>query len=120
MQNLDMRANSDFGGFLVGSPPSSVYRTRFTELSASLLSREHQPPEPTATEMREVSKNDMTVQQAKEIAAEATKLNEELSVVVANLRARQEEADHIQGLLIERAETAAQRIIFLQNRIAYL
>lgn len=27
---------------------------------------------------------------------------------------------HIQGLLIERAERAAQRIIFLQNRITYL
>lgn len=27
---------------------------------------------------------------------------------------------HIQGLLIERAERAAQRIIFLQNRISHL
>ncbi|ODA83890.1 hypothetical protein RJ55_02406 [Drechmeria coniospora] len=55
-----------------------------------------------------------------EVIAEMLKLNHELSAVVGNLRARREESDHIHYLLIERAEQAARRIIFLQNRLAYL
>ena len=62
----------------------------------------------------------MTTKQANSIIAEVNALNEELTTVVTNLRARQEESDHIHSLLVERAERAAQRIIFLQTRISYL
>ncbi|PHH59433.1 hypothetical protein CDD81_3193 [Ophiocordyceps australis] len=100
------------------SPSSSPFRSRYSDLSASLqrereaerqLDLEEPPPQ-----------IGMTVQQANKVIAEVAKLNDELSAVINNLRARQEESDHIHGLLVERAERAAQRIIFLQSRIAYL
>ncbi|PHH82816.1 hypothetical protein CDD82_4688 [Ophiocordyceps australis] len=100
------------------SPSSSPFRSRYSDLSASLqrereaerqLDLEEPPPQ-----------IGMTVQQANKVIAEVAKLNDELSAVINNLRARQEESDHIHGLLVERAERAAQRIMFLQNRIAYL
>ncbi|KAG6026712.1 hypothetical protein E4U41_001191 [Claviceps citrina] len=107
---------SDAGSALA-SPVSSLFKSRFSDLSASLLrereaerERDNEPPQ----------KKGMSAPQAEKVMAELGKLNDELSAVVNNLKARQEESEHIQGLLIERAERAAQRIIFLQNRIAYL
>lgn len=131
--SLDRPTRSDLGSVL-GSPDSSLFRTRFSDLSASLhRDREAETREPPP----EVG---MTAEQATKVIAEMAKLNDELSAVVGNLKARQEESDvsisfclvarpftdnatllqHIHGLLIERAERAAQRIMFLQNRIAYL
>ncbi|KAM4066844.1 cytochrome P450 [Hirsutella rhossiliensis] len=112
--SLEMPSRSDMGSIL-GSPVSSMFRSRFSDLSASLhrereAEREHEPPQ----------KVGMTVDQANKVIAEMGKLNDELSAVVSNLKARQEESDHIHGLLVERAERAAQRIMFLQNRITYL
>ncbi|GAO18060.1 hypothetical protein UVI_02060050 [Ustilaginoidea virens] len=133
---------SDAGSALA-SPASSLYKSQFSDLSASLL-RERQA-EKDLEEDEPPPKRGMTASQASKVIAEMAKLNDELSAVVTNLKARQEESQvrhhppintktvhpaikhpsnratqHIQGLLIERAERAAQRIIFLQNRISYL
>ncbi|KAI0900799.1 hypothetical protein F4806DRAFT_168176 [Annulohypoxylon nitens] len=54
------------------------------------------------------------------IVREAQNLCKELEEVASNLRARQEESDHIHELLITRAERAAQRIIQLEKRIKEL
>ncbi|KAM5350472.1 hypothetical protein ACJ41O_006977 [Fusarium nematophilum] len=112
--SLDMRSPGDS---LFGSPGSSVFRTRFSDLSASIRREPEPEPEPEPDPPPNMG---MTVAEAKRVIKEATLLNEELSQLVANLKARQEESDHIQALLIERAERAAQRIIFLQNRISHL
>ncbi|GAB0134263.1 hypothetical protein EsDP_00002642 [Epichloe bromicola] len=112
----DSPARSDVGSAL-GSPVSSLFRSRFSDLSASLLRERAAEREP---EDEPPQKKGMSAPQAKKIIAEMGKLNDELSAVVNNLKARQEESEHIQGLLIERAERAAQRIIFLQKRITHL
>ncbi|EQK98309.1 hypothetical protein G6O67_004790 [Ophiocordyceps sinensis] len=115
--SLDMPSRSDMGSIL-GSPVSSMFRSRFSDLSAS-LQREHEAER--EQERREPpQKVGMTVEQANKVVAEMRKLNDELSAVVSNLKARQEESDHIHSLLVERAERAAQRIMFLQGRITYL
>ncbi|KAL7930127.1 hypothetical protein V8C35DRAFT_166171 [Trichoderma chlorosporum] len=112
--------HSDMDGSAIFSSPSSLFRTRFADQlsptpSASMMhhdeSEDEDPPPP---------KNGMTAAQTNKIIAEVMKLNEELDTIVTNLKARQEESDHIHRLLVERAERAAQRIIFLQNRIQYL
>ncbi|KAL6855718.1 hypothetical protein J3F83DRAFT_473790 [Trichoderma novae-zelandiae] len=111
---------SDFDGSAIFSSPSSSFRNRFADQlsptpSASMMhhdeSDDEEPPPP---------KKGMTAAQADKVIAEVVKLNEELQTIVTNLKARQEESDHIHRLLVERAERAAQRIIFLQNRITYL
>ncbi|KAF4444251.1 cytochrome P450 [Fusarium austroafricanum] len=104
-------------GDSIFSTPLSAFKTRFSDLGASLRRDPEPEPEP---EPEPPSNMGMTVAQAKKVIQEVTQLNEEMSQLVNNLKARQEESDHIQGLLIERAERAAQRIIFLQNRIAHL
>ncbi|KAG5913251.1 hypothetical protein E4U42_001341 [Claviceps africana] len=114
--SLGSPARSD-GGSALASPVSSLFKSRFSDLSAS-LHREREAERKVEDEPPQ--KKGMSASQAKKVIAEMGKLNDELSAVVSNLKARQEESEHIQGLLIERAERAAQRIIFLQNRIAYL
>lgn len=122
-------------GESIFSTPGSAFKTRFSDLGASLRRDPEPEPEP---EPEPPANMGMTVAQAKKVIQEVTQLNEEMSQLVTNLKARQEESDvrfcflsvqlsiylhipqHIQGLLIERAERAAQRIIFLQNRIAHL
>ncbi|CAH0050211.1 unnamed protein product [Clonostachys solani] len=119
--SLDMRSFSDFAGSLPSSPASSFMRSRFSDLSSSLYKvQEPAHEDEEGDETRELHQEALTIAQANKIIAEAGKLNEELTTIVHNLTARQEEANHIQDLLIERAERAAQRIIFLQNRIGYL
>ncbi|CAG7565181.1 unnamed protein product [Fusarium equiseti] len=104
-------------GESIFSTPGSAFKTRFSDLGASI----RRDPEPEPTPEPDPPPNlGMTVVQAKKVIQEVTQLNEEMSQLVENLKARQEESDHIQGLLIERAERAAQRIIFLQNRISHL
>ena len=114
--SVDLRSHSETpgGGSLFSSPASSFFRTRYSDLSASIFRDPEPEPEDPPPKMG------MTVQQANKVIAEAMKLNDELTTVVTNLRARQEETDHIHALLVERAERAAQRIIFLQNRILHL
>ncbi|KAI5928029.1 hypothetical protein F4810DRAFT_646534 [Camillea tinctor] len=58
--------------------------------------------------------------EAERVVAEAQLLHKGLEEVIANLRARQEESDHIHDLLITRAERAAQRILFLERRVKEL
>ncbi|KAI9155411.1 hypothetical protein HJFPF1_07994 [Paramyrothecium foliicola] len=133
--SLDMRNRGDFGS-IFSSPPPSLFRSRFSDLSLSLLrerERERERDDEAEAELRaerdKARRMGMTIQQANRIIAESAKLNEELGQMVENLKARQEESDanrlrppvkHIHSLLIERAERAAQRILFLQNRISYL
>ncbi|KAL2891358.1 hypothetical protein HOO65_010716 [Ceratocystis lukuohia] len=62
----------------------------------------------------------MSKEDARLVIAETEKLNENLEGLINNLRARQEETDHIQTILVERAERAAQRILFLQGRVTHL
>ncbi|CAM1509479.1 Fc.00g032180.m01.CDS01 [Cosmosporella sp. VM-42] len=118
--SVDLRSRSETlgGGSLFSSPASSIFRTRYSDLSASIFRDKEPEPEPEPEDP--ASKMGMSVQQANKVIAEAMKLNDELTAVVTNLKARQEETDHIQALLVERAERAAQRIIFLQNRISHL
>ncbi|KAI1117461.1 hypothetical protein F5Y14DRAFT_402702 [Nemania sp. NC0429] len=59
----------------------------------------------------------MTLAQAEQVAAEAQGLHRSLEVVISNLRDRQEETEHIHGLLITRLERAAQRIIHLEEQL---
>ncbi|KAM0814959.1 putative GDP/GTP exchange factor Sec2 N-terminal domain-containing protein [Seiridium cardinale] len=54
------------------------------------------------------------------VLAEARKLQSALEIVATNLKARQEEQEHIHDLLITRAERAAQRIIYLEGRVGEL
>ncbi|KAF5023890.1 hypothetical protein F66182_4049 [Fusarium sp. NRRL 66182] len=112
--SLDLRSPGDS---IFSSPGSSIFKTRFSDLSASIRRDPEPEPEPEPDPPPNMG---MTVAQAKKVIQEVTQLNEEMSQLVTNLKARQEESDHIQGLLIERAERAAQRIIFLQNRISHL
>ncbi|KAH6897386.1 hypothetical protein B0T10DRAFT_184081 [Thelonectria olida] len=112
--SVDLRSPGDS---IFSSPASSVFRTRFSDLSASI--RRDPEPEPDPDPDPPLKKG-MSAAQAKKVIAEAMKLNEELSQLVKNLQARQEESDHIHSLLVERAERAAQRILFLQSRITHL
>ncbi|RDA91954.1 hypothetical protein CP533_1346 [Ophiocordyceps camponoti-saundersi (nom. inval.)] len=114
------------------SPPSSspliLFRTRFSDLSASLRRRtscsDAEDEDDDDEDGNGLKKKEVTTAKQQrintKIIVEIAKLNNELLAVVTNLRARQEESDHIHQLLIERAERAAQRIIFLQSRIASL
>lgn len=54
------------------------------------------------------------------ITTSAIQLSADLETLHRNLRARQEEATHIQALLLSRLELAAQRILFLQSHTASL
>lgn len=91
--SLDMRSRSDFGGgSLFSTPGSTFYRSRFSEISASIF-RDREAEEEEEEEEEEPPKTGMTVQQANKVIAEATKLNDELSKIVNNLKARQEESD---------------------------
>ncbi|KAK4146469.1 uncharacterized protein C8A04DRAFT_9734 [Dichotomopilus funicola] len=57
---------------------------------------------------------------AERVAREAERLNGELVRVVKGLRARREESDHLHSLLINRAESAATRILDLEQEICDL
>ncbi|KAH6688591.1 hypothetical protein F5X68DRAFT_80849 [Plectosphaerella plurivora] len=94
------------------SPSSSWMRSRYSDLSASAR-RDVPPPEP------QVAVRKPAVDSFK-LASEAEKLNAELETLMSNLKARQEESEHIHALLVTRAERAAQRIIFLQSRVGLL
>jgi DNA repair exonuclease SbcCD ATPase subunit len=124
--SLELRSRIDYGS-VFSSPPPSLFRSRFSDLSMSLLrerEREKERDEEAEAELEaekeKMRRMGMTIAQANKIIAESGKLNEELSQMVESLKSRQEESDHIHSLLIERAERAAQRIMFLQNRISYL
>ncbi|KAM3510150.1 hypothetical protein MY10362_000189 [Beauveria mimosiformis] len=107
---------------VLGSPLSMI-RSQFSDLSlASMRERERErEQERVAKEERESrARTGIAEAQAKQLIAETNKLNEELSQVAENLKARQEEMEHINNLLVERADRAAERIVFLQNRVSYL
>jgi hypothetical protein len=70
--------------------PGSAFKTRFSDLGASI--RRDPAPEPTP-EPDPPSNMGMTVTQAKKVIQEVTQLNEEMSQLVENLKARQEESD---------------------------
>lgn len=87
--SLDLRSPGD-SIFCTPSPGSTTFRTRFSDLSASIR-REPEPewePEPEPEPSVSIS-----VAEAKKIIKEATQLNDELSQLVTNLRARQEESE---------------------------
>ncbi|KAG7135507.1 hypothetical protein HYQ45_006776 [Verticillium longisporum] len=98
----------DERGSFFGSPSSSWMHSRYSSLSLSVRAERPKTPEPV------VKKPDVD---SFKIASEAEKLTAELDTLVTNLKARQEESEHIHDLLVTRAERAAQRIIFLQSRV---
>ncbi|KAF4121972.1 hypothetical protein GMORB2_7565 [Geosmithia morbida] len=108
------RSQSDQGGTLLGD---TVVRSRFSHLLEN-----RPPPDDTVSTTTTCAHNHASRRPASsaKVIAELTKLNNDLAVLVGNLEARQEESMHIHTLLIQRAETAAQRIKFLQDRISYL
>lgn len=119
-QSPDHRSSREPNSVL-SSPVSSMVRSQLSIMSLqSAKDREEDATAAAEQEFEKQPKMGMSIQQAKKVIDESNKLNEDLDNVIQNLRARQEEADHINALLIERAERAAQRIIFLQKRIAYL
>ncbi|KAF4988368.1 hypothetical protein FDECE_15075, partial [Fusarium decemcellulare] len=87
--SYDIRSPGDsfFGS---PSPGSSIFRTRFSDLSASIRRDPEPEPEPEPAPPPNMG---MTVAEAKLVVKEATLLNEELAQLVANLKARQEESD---------------------------
>jgi hypothetical protein len=85
--SVDLRSPGDS---IFSSPASSVFRTRFSDLSASIRRDPEPEPEPDPDPPL---KKGMSAAQAKKVIAEAMKLNEELSQLVKNLQARQEESD---------------------------
>lgn len=88
------QSRSDAGSVL--SSPVSLIRSQFSDLSiTSLRERERErEQERIAEEERELrEQRGIAEAQAKELIAEANKLNEELSQVAENLKARQEEME---------------------------
>lgn len=80
---------------LHSTPASSLHRSRLSDFSASLMAKVREAeaePEPTTTQ-QQLAKPAMNIEEANQVIAEASKLNEELTRVVGNLRARQEESD---------------------------
>ena len=89
-RSLGMRNSNGLGSSMLSSPSPSRLRSYFSDISAPLSPREAKP-EPEASQGQ--PKTRISMRQANKIIAEATKLNEELTVVVANLQARQEESE---------------------------
>lgn len=94
---LGVRSQSDVGAMIATSSPApSLHRSRYSDLSASMLAR---LSEINAAEFNEETREEpapkkgMTGKQAEKVIIEATKLNKELSIVVDNLKARLEESD---------------------------
>ncbi|KAK8087031.1 hypothetical protein PG994_002005 [Apiospora phragmitis] len=96
-----------------GRNPSSVDSSHGGASMLSGLPSSVQPKSPSPEHLRQ-----MLGRQS--CHCSRTKLHEALLGVVANLKARQEEQDHIHALLITRAERAAQRIIYLEERVQEL
>jgi hypothetical protein len=87
--HLDSPGPSEVGSVLA-SPVSSLIRSRFSDLSAS-LQREREAEKEREEEPQPTK--GMRGPQAKKVIAEMSKLNDELFTVVNNLKARQEESE---------------------------
>ncbi|KAI0162799.1 hypothetical protein BJ166DRAFT_278700 [Pestalotiopsis sp. NC0098] len=107
-----------------GNPRSTWLKSRLSEMALPQPS----PPSEALKErgdVQQISRGQQTdkepdSQYADQILAQAQMLQNSLEAVVANLKSRQEEQEHIHDLLINRAERAAQRIIQLEDRIEEL
>lgn len=103
MRSSPPRSDHAGSASALASPASSLFRSRFSDLSASLqLQREREREAEELGRRRELEpapRPGMTVPEAKKVIAEMGKLNDELSTVVSNLRARQEESD-VSGRLV--------------------
>ena len=85
-------------GESIFSTPGSAFKTRFSDLGASI----RRDPEPEPTPEPDPPPNlGMTVAQAKKVIQEVTQLNEEMSQLVENLKARQEESDVCENPLFD-------------------
>lgn len=94
---LGVRSQSDLAGMIpTSSPAPPLHQSRYSDLSASMLAR---LSEINAAEFNEQTyeepppKKGMSEKQAEKVIIEAAKLNNELSTVVENLKARLEESD---------------------------
>ncbi|KAK7921153.1 hypothetical protein PG985_009175 [Apiospora marii] len=82
-------------------------------------SRQSEPEEEARPQRRRSHFGDPS-DHARKVLRDAEQLREAMLGVITNLKARQEEQDHIHSLLITRAERAAQRIIYLEDRVQEL
>ncbi|KAI1506518.1 hypothetical protein F5X99DRAFT_364501 [Biscogniauxia marginata] len=115
---------------IMRSSRSEIESPRGPRTPSQVMSREPSPMQPSAAKTNRGNHDDkqkeperapkMSPVEAERVAAEARLLHKGFEEVIANLRARQEETDHIHDLLITRAERAAQRIIFLEKRVKEL
>ncbi|KAK6845081.1 hypothetical protein PG995_015191 [Apiospora arundinis] len=119
---------SSHGGAVMlssGQPSPVQPKIRFSEVpssdadSAAVPPRSHQNETEEASQRRRSHFGDPS-DHARRVLHDAEQLRESLIGVITNLKARQEEQDHIHGLLITRAERAAQRIIYLEERVQEL
>ncbi|KAK3899477.1 hypothetical protein C8A05DRAFT_36896 [Staphylotrichum tortipilum] len=94
---------------------------RYSDFS---ISPTHSHPELAAAtnEALEAAKQAAQAQadMAERIAREAEKVNLELAEVVKKLQSRKEESDHLHALLVDRAESAAARILDLEKEVVDL
>lgn len=89
-RSVGARNSNGLESSVLSSPSSALLRSYLSDMPSPFMRREAKP-EPDA--LQEVLKTRISMRQANKIIAEATKLNEELSVVVANFQARQEESE---------------------------
>ncbi|CRK22770.1 hypothetical protein BN1723_012770 [Verticillium longisporum] len=101
----------DERGSFFGSPSSSWMHSRYSSLSLSVRAERPKTPEPV------VKKPDVD---SFKIASEAEKLTAELDTLVTNLKARQEESEHIHDLLVTRAEQAEKLTAELDTLVTNL
>lgn len=88
--SVGARNSNGLESSVLSSPSSALLRSYLSDMPSPFMRRAAKP-EPDA--LQEVLKTRISMRQANKIIAEATKLNEELSVVVANFQARQEESE---------------------------
>ncbi|CAJ2511595.1 Uu.00g072200.m01.CDS01 [Anthostomella pinea] len=94
------------------------YQSSPTQVSSSVNAGGGHHGNPTETDASHSPS--MSKARAEQVVAEAQTLCKGMEEVIISLRARQEETEHIHGLLITRAERAAQHIICLEARLKEL
>ncbi|KAK0706392.1 hypothetical protein B0T26DRAFT_755894 [Lasiosphaeria miniovina] len=111
---------TDISSWMQQQVPSAIEPSATTEEIATTIEAAPtaKPASVTTVVLAATAKTQPDV--AERVAAAAEKLNADLEMVVRSLRARREESVHIHGLLVERAEAAASRILELEKDVVDL
>ncbi|KAH8811763.1 hypothetical protein F5884DRAFT_855099 [Xylogone sp. PMI_703] len=91
---------------------------RDSSISISHSISQLRQPTPDFEEHRQHDEKEM--ENMRKIASSATTLVSRLTNTITELQERREETQHIHGLLIDRAQRAADRILYLEQRLADL